>query len=131
MMKKILAVTISLALGCTGGAVVTSPDPCLEYGFQNPACDSGYSWNPGYFNDSHIWIRPHYVRRSVIVTPVVPYHPPVVVSPPVVVNRTVVVPAPVVRTRTYVVPTRTVTRPTPAPRPSGSSTLRLNGRRVR
>lgn len=122
-----VGLVLALALSsCVGGGVVSS-DPCLEYSYRSPACDVGYSWSPGYYDTSHVWVTPRYVRRTVVIGPSVHYAPPVVVHTAPTVRSTVIV-----RQRA---PTTTWTRTRSAPSmPSGSSgrsTLRVNGSRVR
>lgn len=105
----------------TSPAPVPMENPCLYRTYHDPACDSGYNWSPGYYNPSHVWIAPRYVRRTVIVTP-----PPVVVTRPTyVVPRTTVVVPPPSRPyyRTPVTTTTTVRQSSPSrPRPTTTVT---------
>ena len=80
-------------------------DPCEFRSYRDPMCDGGFAWSDGYYNPAHIWIAPHYMRRTVIVAPI--HHTSVIIgSPPFVRRRTVIM-------------------------TGGSPMIRMNGRRLR
>ena len=123
-MKNLSAMLLALVAACSpiGFSATVPADPCEYSTYQNPACGGGYDWVSGYYNTAHIWIVPHYRRRTVIVSPGI-YHGPVYGGGyrPVTTVRTTIVPrtysAPVVRpsyrqtvTRSVVRPSVTVTR---------------------
>jgi hypothetical protein len=108
MKKLFCSIVLTAALaGCPVGYSTVSNDPCEYQTYQNPACGGGgYEWTSGYYNPAHIWIVPHYRRRTVIV----PYVRPSVYvgrSPVTTVRTTYVRPAP----RYQPTVTRSVTRP--------------------
>lgn len=118
-MKRLVLLTAVLLAACDTQYMSSGPgptaDPCASQMYPTPYCSNGYSWSAGYYGPSHVWVMPHYVRRTVVVVP--SYHAPIYVHPtPVVVHSpsVVVVPRPVVQQRTTIVrpPAYVRSRPT-------------------
>lgn len=75
---------IMLLAACDTAYVSSGPapmpiDPCGSLTYHSSACDSGYDWNPGYYGSTHVWVRPHYIRR-IVVAPI--YHTTTVIRTP-------------------------------------------------
>lgn len=83
-MKCPAIIAVILLAACDGAYVsrpipVPAEDPCLYRTYHDPMCDSGFSWSQGYYDQTHVWITPRYVRRPAIVPQ---YTRPIIVNRP-------------------------------------------------
>lgn len=126
-MKRLALFAAILLTACDGTyATHSAPleDPCLYRTYHDPMCDTGFSWSPGYYDQSHVYVAPRYIRRTVVVPHYVTPAPVIVNRPTCVAPRSViVVPSPRPSYRTPLTTMTTVRQSSPSrPRPATTVT---------